>query len=276
MDWVAAPSVGASPCVRSSTSEIETPRGRRVVGPSSVAVGDGVVYIGNRGDNRVCAIDAHTLSLGGCAQLESMPDAVLLVPARGELWVTTPAVHAIVVLHVDGTVAPSIIATLTVDGEPECFALDAEHGVVFTNLEDADRTLAIDAASRHVLSTWEPACGQLGPRGVAFDATRRFVYVACTDHLATLDIDHGGAVVGTLATGAGVDDISLLAARGLIYVGSGADATLRVVQVDARGGLSVIATAATSAGARNAVLDEAGRAYLTDSEGGHIFVVEAP
>lgn len=259
------------------TSEIDTPRGRRVVGPSSVVLGQGVAYVGNRGDSSVCAIDTHARTVAGCVHLESMPDAMILVPSRGELWVTTPRARSIVVLRVAGTTAtPSIVETIPFDGEPECFALDAEHGVVFTNLEDQDRTLAIDASSRHVLSTWEPGCGEAGPRGLAFDGARRLVYVACTDHLATLDIDHAGAIVSTLATGGGVDDVTFVASRSLLYVGSGADALLRVVRVGEDGSLRVLATAATSTGARNAVVDEAGRAYLTDSEGARIFAVQSP
>jgi DNA-binding beta-propeller fold protein YncE len=257
-----------------ATQEIDTPRGRRLVGPSSVAIGDGVAYVGNRGDNRVCAINSHTHVLGGCAQLESMPDAVLLLADRSELWVTTPRAHTIVVLHVEGVATPpTIVGTIAFDGEPECLARDVEQHTVFTNLEDLDRTVAIDESRREVTASWPSGCGQMGPRGVAFDATRRFAYVACTDHLAVLDVGHDGAALGTLATGGGVDDIAFVEARSEIYVGSGAAAVMRVVAVDDRGGLHEVAHATTSAGARNAVVDAAGTAYLTDSEAGRIIVV---
>src|SRR5690242_9779140 len=43
-----------------ATTEIEAHGERRVVGPSSVAIADGVAYVGNRGDSRICAIDTHT------------------------------------------------------------------------------------------------------------------------------------------------------------------------------------------------------------------------
>src|SRR6266478_1851301 len=43
------------------TGEVEI-RGRKVtLGPTAVSVGDGVVYIGNRGDSTLCVIDAHSL-----------------------------------------------------------------------------------------------------------------------------------------------------------------------------------------------------------------------
>src|SRR3954462_7481715 len=50
--------------------------GRPSMGPSSVTVGDGVVWIGNRGDDRLCAFDARTLKKGACVGVPSMPDGL--------------------------------------------------------------------------------------------------------------------------------------------------------------------------------------------------------
>src|SRR6516164_11486115 len=42
------------------TGEIER-RGRKItVGPTAATIGDGVVYIGNRGDSTLCIVDART------------------------------------------------------------------------------------------------------------------------------------------------------------------------------------------------------------------------
>src|SRR5205823_1784315 len=46
------------------TAEVERHGTKRLVGPSSATVGDGVVYVGNRGDSSVCAIDADSLRVG--------------------------------------------------------------------------------------------------------------------------------------------------------------------------------------------------------------------
>ena len=43
------------------TTEMGSGERKRVVGPSSVTIGDGVVYIGNRADSTVCAFDARSL-----------------------------------------------------------------------------------------------------------------------------------------------------------------------------------------------------------------------
>src|SRR6266581_7197810 len=44
------------------TGEIDR-RGRKVmVGPTAASIGDGVVYIGNRGDATICGVDTKTLA----------------------------------------------------------------------------------------------------------------------------------------------------------------------------------------------------------------------
>src|SRR5437867_12604249 len=78
------------------TGEVEL-RGRKVpLGPTAVSVGDGVVYIGNRGDSSLCVIDAQSLKRGECLQVApasagpgAAPDAVVYVAATKELWITT-------------------------------------------------------------------------------------------------------------------------------------------------------------------------------------------
>src|SRR5882724_13137468 len=73
-----------------ATAEIERHGTKRIVGPSSAAVANGVVYVGNRGDSSVCAIDAASLRVGPCVKLASMPDGIAYVSSKREVWVTTP------------------------------------------------------------------------------------------------------------------------------------------------------------------------------------------
>src|SRR6266849_6622878 len=49
------------------TAQVQARGGTRVLGPSGVSIGDGVVYIGNRGGSDVCAFDARTLARVACA-----------------------------------------------------------------------------------------------------------------------------------------------------------------------------------------------------------------
>ena len=80
------------------TGEIER-RGRKItVGPTAASIGDGVVYIGNRGNATLCVIDAQTLERGECVPASSdhsvTPDGVVYVAKTKELWVTTRPVSS--------------------------------------------------------------------------------------------------------------------------------------------------------------------------------------
>src|SRR4029077_18935573 len=119
-----------------ATLEVERRGTKWPVGPSAVALGDvGTVYVGNRGDSTVCAINETTLSKGSCAKLDVMPDGVTYVAKTREVWVTTPRDHSIRVLD---AVTLAQKARLVFDGSPEGFAVDNTRGRFYTNLEDKD------------------------------------------------------------------------------------------------------------------------------------------
>jgi DNA-binding beta-propeller fold protein YncE len=247
---------------------------KRMMGPSSGSFGEGFVYIGNRASSEVCAIDAGTLKPGKCFKLATQPDGVAYVASAKELWVTTPRDSSVTVLDAStpGTLRPK--AVVKTPGSPEGYAVDDTHGLFLTNLEDKDQTIVIDVKSHKIRSTWPSACGSDGPRGIAVDAASELVMVACTDHVQVLDGVHEGAQVGKLDTGGGVDNVEWLASRRLLYVGAAAAAKLSVIHVDEKGQPAVVAVGATAEGARNAVVDASGNAYLADPMHGGILVFQ--
>jgi DNA-binding beta-propeller fold protein YncE len=249
--------------------------GRPNMGPSSATVADGAVWVGNRADRKLCAIDAKSHAKGACVELSSMPDGLAWVATTRELWATTPRDQTITIVSLKDK-APGVPATLKLDGEPEGYAVDAARGVFYTNLEDKDKTLAIDVKTRKVVSTWAPGCGADGPRGIALDAARRLLFVACTDGAVTLDLAHDGKPVGRLKTGSGVDNIDYHADKRLLYVASGKDATLTIAKIADGGAPTVVGTAPTGAGARVVIVDGKGTAYVADSMGGRLVVVKPP
>jgi DNA-binding beta-propeller fold protein YncE len=255
------------------TAEIERRGKKRVVGPSSAAVGDGVVYVGNRGDFSVCAVDAQSLRKGACVKLPSMPDGLAWVASARELWVTTPRDQSITIVDGASPDALSVKTTIHFDGEPEGFAVDDARGLFYTNLEDKDRTLTVDIKSRQVTRTWLPDCGEDGPKGLALDHARDYLIVACADRVKVLDAGHDGKALSALPTGGGVDNIDYVEARHELFAGAARAATLTVATVDAQGQLTAAAVVATANGARNAVATDDGTAYLTDSPAGKILVI---
>jgi uncharacterized membrane protein YkoI len=281
--WVPAGNTGKVDVIDISTSKVTPlegfptapPRrpGRPNMGPSSVVVADGVVWIGNRGDNQIRGFDARSLAPAGTVQLEVMPDCLASVARTHELWATTPGDKGIKIISV-GAKPPRTVADVKVDGSPEGYVVDQKRGLFYTNLEDKDRTLAIDVATRKVVNDWPSGCGAEGPRCLALDGDRQFLFVACTDGAVTLDVAHGGKSLGRIKTGGGVDGIEYDAPRRRLLVAAGKDGTLTVARVTDAGALVTEATVPTSKGARNPVVDARGVAYLTDAERGQILMVD--
>src|SRR5205085_3145786 len=76
-----------------ATGEIQR-RGKKItVGPTAASIGNGVVYIGNRGDGTLCVINAKTFTRGECEATSPdrgvTPDGVLYIATAHELWITT-------------------------------------------------------------------------------------------------------------------------------------------------------------------------------------------
>ncbi len=255
------------------TVEVERRGQKRLVGPSSATVGDGVVYVGNRGDSSVCAVNAATLARGGCVTVPSMPDGLAFVARTKEVWVTAPRDQSIVILDVSKPASPKVAGSFKLEGDPEGYAVDDGRGLFYTNLEDKDETLRIDIATRRVTAAWKPECGEEGPRGLVIDSEDQWLMVACPDHVEVLQARTDGRIVSKLETGAGVDNFDYRPQSRTLYVAAAGAATLTVAHLDASGSLSSIATRETAKGARNAVATEAGDVYVADGPEGRILVV---
>jgi DNA-binding beta-propeller fold protein YncE len=255
------------------TAEVERRGQKRKVGPSSASIGDGFVYVGNRADSNVCAVDATTLARGGCVTIPSSPDGVVYVARTQEVWVTTPRDQSIVILDVSAPATPKVAGSFKLEGQPEGYAVDEAHGVFYTNLEDKDRTLRIDAKTRKVTATWMPACGEDGPKGLAIEPAEQLLVVACSDHVEVLDAGKDGKILSKLDTGAGVDNIDYVASRRSLYAAAGRAARITKAYLDPKGELKETEAQATATGARNAVATEDGVAYVADGPEGRILVV---
>lgn len=254
------------------TAEREYKGKTRTMGPSAVAIGDGFAYVGNRATGEVCPVDEAKLTLGKCLKLPSPGDGVEYVAASKEVWVTTPRVQTIAVLDASRPDTLKLKASIKLDGDPEGYAVDATRGLFFTNLEDKNKTVLIDLKTHKPKATWTLDCGSDGPRGVAVDAEHGFVFVACTDHVLVLDGSNSGAKLATVDTGAGVDNIAWLAPQRLLYAAAGKAARLTVARIDDKGQATVVATGASTEGARNAVADASGNAYAADPVNARLLV----
>ena len=262
------------------TGEIERHGKKITVGPTAASIGDGVVYIGNRGNATLCVIDATKLARGECVPISAdhavTPDGVVYVAATHELWVTTrPAVGAdpaaaksLQVFDVSDRQRLKWKSKIPLDGLAEGYAVDNQRGLFYTNIEDAGKTVAIDVHSHKIVSEWDPGSSDLG--GVALDAARRFLLVACGDHVVSIDAGHGGKVIDSILTGPGLDNIDYSANAKLLYAAASQAATLTIAEVDDHGKFHLKATVPTVKGARCVVAGKGETAYLIDPAEGRI------
>lgn len=265
------------------TGEVEL-RGRKVtLGPTAVSVGDGVVYIGNRGDSTLCVIDAHSLEREECLQVAppsagpaAAPDGVVYVAATRELWITTGAPplaissadKSIQVFDASDPRHLKLKTKIPLDGSAEGYAVDNQRGLFYTNVEETGKTVAIDVRSHKLAATWNAGSAEL--QGLALDSARGFLFVACGDHVVSLDLSHNGTITDSIQTGPGLDNIDYSPERKVLYAAASLAATLTIADVDDHGKFHLNATVATIKGARGVVAGKGGTAYLIDPAEGRI------
>src|SRR5947207_10068409 len=187
------------------TGEIER-RGRKItVGPTAASIGDGVVYIGDRGDATICVIDAKTHARGECVPLSTdhtiTPDGVVYVAATKELWITTRPTSS---ANMDTAKALQVFDAsdprrlkwkpkIPLENLAEGYAVDNRRGLFYTNVEEIGTTVALDVRTHKIVSKWNVGSSDL--QGLALDAERGFLFVACGDHVVSVDAAHDGKVV---------------------------------------------------------------------------------
>jgi DNA-binding beta-propeller fold protein YncE len=255
------------------TGEIER-RGRKImVGPTAASIGEGVVYIGNRGDKTLCVIDAKTLARGECVPVSTdhavTPDGVVYVAATRELWVTlrvktgdsAPA-KCLQIFDVSDPHHPKPKTKIPLENLAEGYAVDNQRGLFYTNIEEAGKTVAINARSHKVVAGWNPGSSDL--QGLALDSARRFLFVACGDHVVSLDVGHDGKITDSITTGPGLDNIDYSGDAKLLYAAASQAATLTIAEVGDDGKFHLKATIPTVKGARGVVAASGDTAYLID------------
>jgi len=90
--------------------------------------------------------------------------------------------------------------------------IDAAGGRAYTHLWTGT-SVAIDLRSRAIAAKWPNGCE--GSRGIAYDARSHFLFAGCAEGKAVvMDAAHGGKVLATASSGAGVDIIDSIRSAG--------------------------------------------------------------
>ena len=234
----------------------------------------------------MCVIDAHSLERRECLEVApasagpaAAPDGVVYVAATRELWITTGAPplgiasadKSIQVFDASDPRHLKLKTKIPLDGSAEGYAVDNQQGRFYANIEETGNTVAIDARTHKVVAKW--SVGSTDLQGLALDNARGFLFVACGDHVVSLDIGHGGKVADSIATGPGLDNIDYSPDRKVLYAAASQAATLTIAEVDDHGKFHLTATVPTVKGARGVIAAKGETAYLIDPAEGRILKV---
>jgi hypothetical protein len=258
-----------------STGDVELEGRKARLGPTAVSIGDSVVYIGNRGGSSLCVIDSQTLNRGECVPVsrassasDTGPHQVVYVAAAREVWVTTGPGKSIQIFDVSDAHHPKFKTKIDLGGESEGAAIDPKRGCFYTNIAEKGAAIAINLQTRKVVSRWDVGSNDL--QGLALDSQRGFLFVACVDHVVSLDTTHDGKLLDSIPTGAGLDDIDFSPEHKLLYAAASMTATLSIIDVSDDGKFHLEALVPTAKGARGVAAGKNSTAYLIDPAKGQI------
>ncbi|MGA9853485.1 MAG: hypothetical protein WBR15_11220 [Gammaproteobacteria bacterium] len=242
-------------------------------GTSSAAYGDGYIFASDHGQTEVAVLDARNGTVLTRVKLAGGPDYVRYLASRHELWVTEPRAQQIQVFSVAPGAMPVVTpkTSIHVAGGPEALVFDTALDRGFTNLWKA-KTAVIDLKTYKIATEWADSCQ--GPRGLALDAAKGFLFVGCTEgKVAVLDVNHDGKMLATAKSGAGIDIISYNPKSQHLYIPGAHSASMTIFRVSPSGSLRALAAYRTDKGSHCVTDDGEGTAFVCDPHAGAILEI---
>lgn len=241
--------------------------------------GEGLIFTANRTDNRLYVMDPAIKKVIAKAQLASAPDIVRYVSATREVWVTEPKKNQIEVFSLSASTAlrpidprQELIIPST-HGEYEFLQIDMKRKRAYSNQEDT--TVAIELQSKKIVETWKNGCKSA--TGLALDAERGFLIVACREGRATVLDLKDGRQLSSLKSGDGVDLIAYVPSRSLVYLPGAKSQTLAWAELSPAGELKAAGKpAATVKNAHCVAADPLGGAWVCDGASGALLYFPPP
>ena len=245
-------------------------------GTTSADFGAGFVFAIERNSQTLQVVDPKARNVVFTAPLSGGPDYVRWVASKREVWVTEPEQEQLEVFSLASDGAPKLsnVGTIAVKGGPESLVIDADHDRAFTHLWQG-RTVQIGLKSRATGESFANGC--TGSRGIALDAARGLLFVGCSEGKAVvLDVEHGGKVVDSIETAAGVDIVAVNPSLHHLYVPASSDGSVAVLGVASHGKLSRLGTLQATRGAHCVTADDQGRVWVCAPESGSLLVFNDP
>jgi hypothetical protein len=243
--------------------------GARSAGSTSAVEGGGFLFALDHETATLRVIDPATGSVLFTAKPVTGPDYVRYVAKTKELWLTEPLV-GLEAFSLSASGKPTHSLSIPIAGGPEGLVIDEARGRAYTN-SFTGSTFAIDIATHSVVETWPNGCSL--SLGLALDAKRGFVFVACkAGSVVALDVNSAGKQVGKLKQGSGLDIISYDPTLHHLYVQGSSSADLGIVAVASTGELTLLGVVPTAASSTSAA-DGHGNVFVGDPENGGLIRV---
>jgi hypothetical protein len=243
-------------------------------GTTSADFGAGFVFAIDRGSQSLKIVDPKAKQVVATAPLKGGPDYVRWVSNKREIWVTEPDEEQIEVFSLASDSPPKLsgAGTIAVKGGPESLVIDADHDRAFTHLWRGS-TVQIGISDRRVGAAFANGCK--GSRGIALDAVRGQLFAGCSEGKAVvLDVAHGGKLLDSIDTPAGVDIISVNLALHHLYVPAASDGSVSALGIGPQGKLAKLGAFQAEKGTHCATGDDHGRVWVCAPDSGSLMVFD--
>jgi hypothetical protein len=256
-------------------STSDTFSGDDTFGVTSADEGNAIVYAVDRTSKTLAAVDPKKKSIASTATLAATPGYVRFVAPTNEVWVTEPSAGQIEIFSVTtsaGTAPVQASVIAVPGGGPESLEIDAAGGMAYTNT--TTQTVQIDVNEHAVSATWSNGCST--SKGIAIDSKNGWVMPACEEGRVVVLAAQGGATIGTVMVGGGVDQVAYDAQRQRLYVPGPVAAAMSVVGFASNGVPKLLGSIQTTNDAHCAVSAGLGAVYVCAPSRGELLFVQDP
>ena len=188
------------------------------------------VYTSDWQENKVGVVDLKKMEVIKRIPVDSKPDGSVYAPVFKKLYVSNERGKTESVIDVE---RDEVVKTLHFDSETGMPQFDTQNRLVWINLQDLDRIVAIDPATDAEVGRY-PVGDCKGNHGMVLDAAHRRAFLACegNDQLTVFDID-AHKPVASVKLPKGVDVLKYDPGLGRIYAACSSGAIAVIQQDDA-------------------------------------------
>jgi len=220
-------------------------------------------YASNGRESTVTVFDLKDLHEIARIKVGDAPDAIVYDPISKRVFTFNAKSKDTTAIDV---ATGKVAGTIPLGGKPE-FSVSDGKGHMYVNNEDKSEIVEFDPQALKETHRWK-LTGCESPSGLAMDRKNRRLFAGCDNKkMAVMNADTG-AVITTLAIGAGVD-ANAFDPETMLAFSSNGEGNLTVVHEDSPDKFTVVETVPTEKGARTMALDpETHKVYLVTAKFG--------